>query len=419
MPSFPPLPRPAGQSGRISRRGVLAATLATTGAALATGARAQSPAPISQPRLLRAGISGYGGAAPGPLLKVGRGEEVYVRLVNDLPEPTAIHWHGVRLANAMDGAPPLTQAPIAAGQSFEYRFAAPDAGTFWYHPANGLAAAANQSGLYGALIVGETEPVDVDRDETLIFANPTTAASPDAGSVVVNGGSSFDIHARANDRLRLRLINACRRSLLGLRFQSLRTFVMATDGEPAEPFAAREGRILLGPGNRIDVFVDCTLDPGGTAPILLDGTSDAAPIARIVCAPAPGSRKVPRDDPRPLPPNPLPERMNFAGAFRFETRLGTSAGSTAAPVFAVKRGRTVMLGLSNPTSENQSIHLHGHHFRLLDALDDGWKPFWLDTLPIASHGSARIAFVADNAGKWLIEGLAPEASPQAWFEVSS
>ena len=62
-------------------------------------------------------------------LRVRRGEELRVRLVNDLPEPTAIHWHGLRLPNAMDGVPHLTQAPVTPGASFEYRFRPPDAGT--------------------------------------------------------------------------------------------------------------------------------------------------------------------------------------------------------------------------------------------------------------------------------------------------
>ena len=77
-----------------------------------------------------------------------------------------------------------------------------------------------------------------------------------------------------------------------------------------------------------------------------------------------------------------------------------------------------MLKVSNITLENCYIHLHGHSFRLLDALDDGWKPFWLDTLPLAPQASARIAFVADNPGQWLIEGLAAKhGAEEAWFEV--
>ena len=109
--------------------------------------------------MLRVGMSGYDGIVPGPALQVRRGEEVRVRLVNELPEPTAMHWHGVRLVNAMDGAPALTQAPIAPGESFDYRFIAPDAGTYWYHPPRTA-----RRGLYGVLLVTETQSVDVDRD---------------------------------------------------------------------------------------------------------------------------------------------------------------------------------------------------------------------------------------------------------------
>src|SRR5262245_52558090 len=97
-------------------------------------------------------IWGYDGVAPGPALRVKRGEELRVRLVNELPEPTTIHWRGLRLPNPMDGVPHLTQQPVAPGSSFEYRFRPPDAGTFWYGPA-GNAAAQTSRGLRAALIV--------------------------------------------------------------------------------------------------------------------------------------------------------------------------------------------------------------------------------------------------------------------------
>jgi len=362
----------------------------------------------------RAEPSGYDGLIPGPALQVRRGEEVRVRLVNGLPEPTALHWHGVRLANAMDGAPPLTQAPVAPGESFDYRFVAPDAGTYWYHPPRPM-----RHGLYGVLVVTEAEPVDVDRDVTLIFDQGT--AGPDAVPVTVNGMSQFDIRAHRNERLRLRLLNASATGILALHIEGLRTFMMATDGEPAEPFAARGGRLALGPGNRIDVFVDCTLDPGASTPVVADFADAPIPIARIICEDGPAGRPAVREDPKPLPPNPLPERFDFAGALRFGITVGkdpAKGAKTTGPLFSIKRGPTAVIAFSNPTGENCFIHLHGHHFRLLDALDDGWKPFWLDTLPIAPQTDCRIAFVADNPGKWLIEGLAKDGAAEAWFEVT-
>src|SRR5882672_10239517 len=110
----------------------------------------------------------YDGTTPGPILRAKRGEELRVRLVNELPEPTCVHWHGVRVPNAVDGVAYLTQAPVPPGASFDYRFGAPDAGTFWYHPAGTIAAQAAR-GLRGALIVDEAEPVAVDRDLLLFL----------------------------------------------------------------------------------------------------------------------------------------------------------------------------------------------------------------------------------------------------------
>ena len=367
--------------------------------------------------------SGYDGQVPGPELRVRRGEEFAVRVLNELSEPTAVHWHGVRLANGMDGAPPLTQAPIAPGESFDYRFIAPDAGTFYYHPpfsnynhplfSNGL-------GLCGALIVEDTRPVDVDHDVTLMVVDAvlTLAGKPVRDGFAQNINNSqtvFEIRARANERLRLRFINAAEQ-VLQLRVANLPVFVMATDGQPAQPFAAREGRLTLGPGNRIDVFADCALLPGGAVPISVERINLAnIPIGEVVCegADMPG-RTALREAPIPLPPNPLPERMDFRGAMHAEATVGGKVG-IGTPLFTTKRGRPVVLGLANPTADYAFIHLRGHSFRLLDALDDGWKPFWLDTMPIAPGGKARIAFVADNPGKWLIEGL---DGANAWFEVT-
>src|SRR3954470_18982376 len=76
--------------------------------------RAQAQTATDGFRVLRAGGLqsagfGYDGMVPGPALRVGRGEELRVRLVNDLATPTTVHWQGVRLPNAMDGVPALTQ----------------------------------------------------------------------------------------------------------------------------------------------------------------------------------------------------------------------------------------------------------------------------------------------------------------------
>jgi FtsP/CotA-like multicopper oxidase with cupredoxin domain len=350
---------------------------------------------------------------PGPELRVRRGEEFSIRVVNALAEPAAVHWHGVRLVNAMDGAPPLTHAPIWPGASFDYRFVAPDAGTFWYH-----ATGSNDSIFYGALIVEETEPIDVDLVATLIYGY--TAPRPgERSQLAVNGVDSDSIVMTANQRVRLRLVNATATQILRLQLAKLRPFVVATDGQPTQPFAARGGELTLGPGNRIDAMVDCTLTPGNIASMTIADTNlpGHRPVVTIQCD-APG-RISARDAPKPLPPNLLPERMDFRDAYRFEAVMGWRDVSERDELkFTVRRGRTVMVGISNSTAGTGFIHLHGHSFRLLDALDDGWKPFWLDTMPVASKSKSRIAFVADNPGKWLIEGLLTQNGAPVWFEVT-
>ena len=105
----------------------------------------------------------YDGTIPGRELRVRQGERVRVVVNNKLDEDTTVHWHGIRLPNAMDGVPGLTQPPIRPGESFTYEFTPPDAGTFWYHPHADTLQQLGR-GLAGALIVEEPEPVAVDRD---------------------------------------------------------------------------------------------------------------------------------------------------------------------------------------------------------------------------------------------------------------
>jgi FtsP/CotA-like multicopper oxidase with cupredoxin domain len=396
----------------LSRRHVLLGS----GRALATFiARAHAdPAPDGF-TVLRASAAGFDGAVPGPVIRARRGEEVKVRLVNRFDEPTALHWHGVRLRNAMDGGSPLTSLPVAPGASFDYRFAVPDAGTFWYRA---MQRDQQERGLYGALIVEEQAAPPVDRDQLLLFADRRNGDG--TRQFTLNGAAAVDIPARPNERLRLRFINASATQAMNARIDRHRVLVMALDGEPAEPFASRDSGVLLGPGNRADVFIDATLPSGSIAPIAFMQGGDEAALARIVYAGSP-ARAAPPGEPAPLPDNPLPERMNFSGALRITLPIEgrNKAALDRVPLFTAARGRTVVMALDNRDAAAHVTHLHGHHFRLLDRLDDGWKPYWLDTIAVAGRQTARIAFVADNPGRWLIEqhALDGPAAEVNWFEV--
>ena len=106
---------------------------------------------------------GYEGTVPGPTIVANAGDTLLAHLVNNLPEPTMIHWHGLRLPAAMDGTQ-LVQRLVQPGESFDYRFELPDAGTFWYH-SHANETVQIERGLYGAIVVlGPDEPVfDADR----------------------------------------------------------------------------------------------------------------------------------------------------------------------------------------------------------------------------------------------------------------
>jgi FtsP/CotA-like multicopper oxidase with cupredoxin domain len=399
----------------LSRRHVLRGSGCALAAAAATRIRAETAA--DGVTVLRTSTAGFNGVAPGPVIRARRGEEVRVRLINGLDEPTAIHWHGVRVPNAMDGGVPLTGPPVAPGAGFDYRFRVPDAGTFWYRAA---VRSQQESGLYGALIVAEPMPPPVDQDHVLIYGERRSADG--RRHFTLNGAPTFDISTRSKERLRLRFINASATELMDARVENHRVTVMALDGEPAEPFASRDGRITLGPGNRADVFIDATLPPRSVAPITFAPGGGEVPTARIVYGAAPVRAALLAESP-PLPDNPLPARMNFVRALRVTMLMEAGNPSPAATLppalFTAERGRTVVIALSNRDSGPRVVHLHGHHFRLLDRLDDGWKPYWLDTVVVAERQTERIAFVADNPGRWLIEQQALDgpAAGLSWFEV--
>jgi FtsP/CotA-like multicopper oxidase with cupredoxin domain len=399
----------------LSRRHILRGS----GCALAAvAARVRAETAPDGVTVLRAAADGFNGTVPGPVIRARRGDEIKVRLVNGLDEPIALHWHGVRVPNAMDGGAPLTGPPVATGASFDYRFRVPDAGTFWYRT---MSRAQQERGLYGALIIAEPASPSVDQDHFLVFGD-RRADRKATLQFALNGTASLDISARPNERLRLRFVNASATRVMNARIQNHRVIVMALDGEPAEPFASRDGRIALGPGNRADVFVDATLAPGSVAPITFTQDGSEPPVARIVYGEMP-ARSAPLGEPVPLPANPLPVRMNFSGALRAALRIegGDAAAPAAMPpaLFSTERGRTVVMALDNRDAAEHVVHLHGHHFRLLDRLDDGWKPYWLDTLVVEGRQTARIAFVADNPGRWLIEQQALDgpAAGMSWFEV--
>ena len=109
----------------------------------------------------------YNGQVPGPTIEANVGDTIEVRLKNSLPQATTIHWHGIRVPAEMDGTEAV-QPPVRPGETFEYRFRVPDAGTYWYH-SHSNETEQLERGLYGALIVRDPNEPTFDAERILHF----------------------------------------------------------------------------------------------------------------------------------------------------------------------------------------------------------------------------------------------------------
>jgi FtsP/CotA-like multicopper oxidase with cupredoxin domain len=368
-----------------------------------------------------------------------RGDQLDVMLGNDLPVPVVLNWHGIDGAAA---AEPLTaRPPLGSGAKDSFAVPLRHAGTF-LSDLRLLGDGQARPLPARALVVGERENVGVDRDEVVLIEDwrlrpDGTALAPgiapqDATPLfTVNGQASITIGARTNERLRLRFINSCQRNAIAMKIEDHDMHVMAVDSQPSEPFLARNGQLVMAPGTRIDAFVDATRPPGSTSSILLHDGAASRPIGRLTYSDQAPVRNAPLPAAAALPSNGLPAQLDLKNALRVDFTLG-AAGSppdwsapvnfaaASAPAFRTKPGRTVVLALTNRAGTSMVFHLHGHHFRLLDRLDDGWKPFWLDTLMIDTGQTQRIAFSAEYAGRWLMETMATDwAAPRLvrWYSV--
>jgi FtsP/CotA-like multicopper oxidase with cupredoxin domain len=394
----------------------------------------------------------YDGRVPGPEIRVRQGERLRVIVENRLGEETTVHWHGVRVPNAMDGVPHLTQPPIAPGETFTYEFDCPDAGTFWYHPHHRSFEQVGR-GLAGALIVEERQPVPVDRDVTWVLSDwrmrKDASISDDFGNmhdvshagrigntVTVNGRVPESVAVRAGERIRLRLVNAANARIFGLEFEGHAPQLIALDGQPVEPHAPAGGRIVLGPAMRADLVLDLTGKPGERFRVLDNNyRGNEYRLLDLAYSHEPPLREAPPADPIRLPENPLAD-PDVAAAQRHDIVLGggmmgmmqaamvegrqldiramlhdglawaingvAAKGHMMAPLLTLQRGRPYVLAIANDTAWHHPMHLHGHVFRVVGRNGQPTRHReWQDTVLIASRERAEIAFVADNPGDWM------------------
>jgi FtsP/CotA-like multicopper oxidase with cupredoxin domain len=214
----------------------------------------------------------FNGQYPGPLLEVSQGARVTVELTNALDQPTSVHWHGLRLDNAFDGVPDLTQRAVAPGERFTYHLKFPDAGIYWYHP-HVREDIQQDLGLYGNMLVRSRRKdyfSPANREEILMLddlllgddglvpygsATPTHALMGRFGNVMlVNGEPRYALVVAQGEVVRFFLTNVSNTRTFNLSFPGARMKVVASDGGNYEREEWVES-VVIAPAERYVIHV--------------------------------------------------------------------------------------------------------------------------------------------------------------------
>jgi FtsP/CotA-like multicopper oxidase with cupredoxin domain len=373
----------------------------------------------------------YNGSVPGPMLEARKGDRVVIHFRNDLPEATTIHWHGLRVPNAMDGAGHLTHA-IPPGGAFDYQFVLPDAGLYWFHP-HVRSDEQVEKGLYGVIVVrDEREPdLAVTREQVIVLddvrVDPATGAldlrkdarasmmGREGNLVLINGKpANAGLTLRAGERVRLRVVNAAnaRYFRLGLAGGAL-VQVGGDGGLLASPRPVSDG-VLLVPGERADLIAEV---PAARTTATLRALAYERAIGAGATEPVDLVRLVTGDE-GPLSPPPLPAALRdvpaVSGAGGAERRilLGERMAHHAweftindrlfpevPPMMAEPNSRERWL-VENGTEMDHPFHLHGFFFQAT-----GVEPEWKDTINIPAKKTVELVVdLADRegvAGPWM------------------
>jgi FtsP/CotA-like multicopper oxidase with cupredoxin domain len=359
---------------------------------------------------------GFNGVAPGPVIEANIGDTIEVRLTNSLPEPTIVHWHGIRLPAEMDGTG-AAQQPVEPGATFTYRFVVPDAGTFWYHSHHNETEQIER-GMYGPLIVRAADEPKFDRERVLLFDDLKLDddgnvapfgdshehhAGREGDVLLVNGRQEPELEIAGGQVERWRIVNAANTKYVRLSIGGRPFSIIGTDGGLlSEPREATE--VLVTPGERVELAVGPfeegeSIEIEGLPYDRGQGESEQERFATIRVGEAAPSRVTALG---------LPSRIEpLASAHSEPTRTidmkALMHGGHAQRDDPVRVGELQIWELVNETGSDHPFHLHGFFFQVV-AVDGEPQPAvsWEDTVNVAKKTRVRIAWVPDNRpGQWM------------------
>ena len=369
-------------------------------------------------------------SVPGPMLVANQGDQVIVHLRNELPEATTIHWHGIRVPNASDGSD-HTQTPVPPGGSFDYAFTVEDASTFWYHP-HIDGAIQVEKGLYAPIVVrsGLDVPVAAERvlvlDDVKLGTNGDLDPSVDdsdmrygrqGNTLIVDGQAGGTLRARAGARERWRLVDAANSRFFELSLPGHTFLVIGFDGGLL-PAPYETDTLLIAPGERYDVIVELSGDPGATFPLQTlyydrarGELADPGPLDLLT---------VELGDHAP-PIDPLPTSWGSLEPIPVDASTPVKAfvlhedGSPPNEKFSINgevypavtptlgaQGQIAVWSINDDVGMDHPFHLHGMSFQVLDV--DGVPPAhsgWKDTVIVPAYQTLRFAVRYGGPGHWM------------------
>jgi FtsP/CotA-like multicopper oxidase with cupredoxin domain len=372
----------------------------------------------------------YNGNVPGPMIHAKVGDRVIVHFKNSLPEETTIHWHGIRVPNDMDGAPGVTQEPIATGGEFRYEFELKDAGTYWYHPHTDSSSQVGR-GLYGAFIVDDpADPKAFGDDLVLLMSdigldeNGQLVPSDSGGNfgdlfgregsvLLVNGKVLPTLKVRQGKQQRWRIINATRARYYNLRLRNHRFMRLGGDNG----LAARSEdvyNLIVTPGERADA-VFTPADPPGTHNVLRWVPTERGYGSTYNRSSEP-MLAIETVAETPVIPEPVPaelraiEPIDVGNAKHRTLDLTIAIASTVemgvngvpywqGKPLEVTLGDTEVWRIVNNTDFSHPFHLHGYFFQVLD---ENRVPEWKDTVNVPTKSELNVAVRFDERpGAWM------------------
>jgi FtsP/CotA-like multicopper oxidase with cupredoxin domain len=383
----------------------------------------------------------YGGSIPGPLIRLHVGDRLIVHFTNALPEPTTMHWHGLRVPLRMDGVPGISQPPVKSGESFTYDFVVPDAGLFWYHP-HVMSPAQVGFGLYGALLVDDPgERVGVADEVVMVLSDLAlnergALESPDAGGsianvfgregthVLLNGRTQSSLRVRSGAPQRWRIVNAARSRYFNLDLGGVTFQQIGGDGGLQE-YAVERDMLQLAPGERADVIVTPRLAPGERAVLrsvlvnrglfTVEGRFPYDDLITLIGADLPAY-----SGPAPSLPRRVIEPLSRERATRVDLEFTLDQPPDAVPEYGIRGrlysaqhkavgarvGETHVWSVTNSTKWSHPLHLHGFFFQVLDEHGAPAHPIaWKDTVDIPFERTVRLVVRFDDregvTGPWM------------------